>query len=220
MASSIVKLNPDLVHWEGALIKSATRTHDLWVNGLDVGAVSSESKIKFVNQVESVVKNKVSSYNISIISALITNEMVLTDSHFLNFDGKSQQIGSIDISSIKELVLSSKKVQLQDTKNTDLDLVTFLKNIEMKVYERELIFLVTSVFDDLIVKYNLEKKVDTNFLNQIYATSNKPLDLVKYVFFTMGQHELLKKDRLFKVLFGYLADQNLDDLYLYLKSVD
>lgn len=215
MTNNAKKCSPK---WENTLITDIQKTRQLWVSGFDLSKISPEKIPLFCNYVDTIVKNSVSGINTSIISTLMTQNFVLVESQILKIGDKQYKVSDFKSLDLKKLLAESKFIQLIDIPSLEYNLIKYLTNLDVKTYEREFIFLATTEFDKLIIKYKMESKVDVAFVGQIYATTSIPYDLVKFIFFTMSQYAEFKKDPLFRVLYNYLSNSSLDELYLFLKK--
>lgn len=204
--------------WEKSLITNVRKTHNSWAKGFDLTSASPEVIERFACYSDRILKNHVSSYNTSIIESLIRYDLAFMDSDIIRIGERNYK--AIDLSGVdrKSLLTKHKMVQLIESNPEKPLLINYLEKLTIKDYERELVFLATSQFDRLVEKYKLQKSVDLQFVLQIYATTTSPLDLVKFIFFTMAQQAPLKKEPLFRALFNFLSNQSLDDLYFYLKQ--
>lgn len=207
-----------LPHWEKSLITNVEKTYNSWVKGFDLSSANDEVISKFCIYLDSIFSNKTGKYNTSIISQLIKKDVVFTEDQIIKIGPIAYRFGSAKKEDLLRSFKEEKVIQIIGMKNTDCDIVAYLNSLTIKDYERELVFLVSGSFDSLIEKYNLSEKIDVLFMNQIYATTTKPLDLIKFIFFTMSQQDILKKDPLFMVLYNYLSNASLDDLYNYLRK--
>lgn len=208
-------------YWkENRLLAEVRFVQGNWVKGWKLNSLNKNDLEKFIESIDLLILNSVPSYNSTLISKLCQsntnyvfkqNELIAISNRAI-FPIKAENRELI-INSIREL----KEVKLIIKPNSDNDLFYSLNKLTDADFERELIFEITNRFD-AILKENPQFDVDRDFIQQFYASTNKPLDLVKFVFFTMSRIEPLKKHPLFIVLFSYLSDSRLDRLYDFLKK--
>lgn len=205
-------------NWDKSLIKNVEKSYNNLVRGFDLTNYDDSLFQKVMNYLDQLLSNKIKRFDTSLISSLIKKDIVLTENQLLKIGNDLFRIGSFKKEELKFLVKENKNFKLFQTPDPENDLIAYLNSLSISHYEREFIFLITHRFDQLIVKYRLEKQIDTSFINQIYSVSDSPFDLIKFVFFTMAQHQEFKKDPLFKVIYNYLSNNNLDELFFYLKQ--
>lgn len=197
-------------------IENAKKNLINWEKGYDLSGADAVTLEKFGAYASLVLKPNVVRYDTSIIETLVKKDIVLTESHEIIIGDNSYKLGSLTSSEIRTLIRNEKNARLISTISHNL--VEFLESLSFKDYERELSFLITNRFDQMIIDKKLSDEIDLDFVNQIYSTTHHSIDQIKFVFFTMAQNPNLKNEALFKVLYKYLSNLKLDELYFYLRQ--
>lgn len=206
-------------YWkENKFLNELGLIHSKWEKGWNLKHYSTENLNFFLKELEHLISNSVPSFNNIVISQLIKNNYLFKQNELLEISDRaiipiSNENKTIILDSVREL----KKVRLIVNHKTENDLLSVLSRFENSDFERELVFEITNRFD-LLLKKNPSIDIDRDFIKQFYASTNKPLDLIKFVFFSMSRNDILKKDPMFVVLFSYLSDSRLDRLYDFLKK--
>jgi len=205
-------------YWEENLILNQVDLLQYqWVSGFNLENSSNVYLNKFIENLDNLIINSTIRFTPSSINQVLKDGFVFKQGHFLQI-GKSS-IYPIQFS-IRQMIIEDlrKEKKIKLLSSSEDNLLDFMKTLTNKDYERELVFELTNRFDKLIIENRLESEIDLDFVKQIYSSTNKPLDLIKFVFFTMSRNETLKKTNLFRLIYDYLNDSKLDRLYLYLKK--
>lgn len=101
---------------------------------------------------------------------------------------------------------------------SDNDLLSYLKTKDQAYFELEMSCLVIESFLLMIKNKNYASILDMEFIQEMFLFNQSMHEQLKFIFFIMAPHAVLKQEPIFKTLYNYLFKKNINELYMFLKN--